>query len=127
LRAVAWRVTIRSGSKVDRLRFESLGEALDVVERRCREVEAKPPRRMVRVPMRSFTPAEQVAARAEVAGPGRLFPSVRGGVDVRGDGSTEAWTGRTSRDLIDLQEGEDAYAALRRSLAPTASSVSVDP
>jgi hypothetical protein len=124
---VTWRVTIRSGPKVDRLRFESLDEALDVVERRCREVEAKPPRRMVRVPMRSFTPSEQVAARAEVAGPGRIFPAVRAGVDVRGDGSSEAWIGRTSRDLIDVEQGEDAYAALRRSLASTESSVSVDP
>jgi hypothetical protein len=127
LRAVAWRVTIRSGPKVDRMRFETLSEALDVVERRCREVEAKPPRRMVRVPMRSFTPAEQVAARAEVAGPGRLFPAVRAGIDVRGDGSSEAWIGRTTRNVVETEAGEDAYAALRRSLAATESSVNVEP
>jgi hypothetical protein len=124
---VAWRLTIRSGPKVDRLRFEALDEALSVLEQRCREVEAKPPRRLVSVPMRSFAPAQQVAARAEVAGPGRLFPSVRGGVDVRGDGTSEPWVGRTSRELVALEDGEDAYAALRRALSATESSVSVEP
>ena len=124
---MAWRLTIRSGPKVDRLRFEDLSEALAVLERRCREAQAKPPRHLVRVPMRSFTPAQQVAARAEVAGPGRFFPSVRGGVDVRGDGGTEAWIGRTSRDPVETLGDEDAYAALRRALASTDSSVSVEP
>ena len=124
---MAWRVTIRTGPKVDRLRFEALPDALEALERRCREVAAKPPRRMVKVPMRSFTPAEQVAARAEVAGPGRLFPAVRAGIDVRGDGTTEAWSGRTNRELVSQEDGEDAYAALRRTLASTESSVSVDP
>ena len=98
------------------MKFDALPEALEALERRCREAAAKPPRRMVRVPMRTFTPAEQVAARAEVAGPGRLFPAVRAGIDVRGDGTTEAWLGRTSRELVPQEGSEDAYAALRRVL-----------
>ena len=110
-------MTFRGGSKVDRRRFESLADAVEALEARCREIEAKPPRRMVRVPMRSFTPSEQVAARAEIAGPGRLFPAVRAGIDVRGDGSTEAWTGRSwRRRLVEQRAGEDAFAALRRVL-----------
>jgi hypothetical protein len=43
-------------------------------------------------------------------GPQRL----RVGVDVRGDGSSEAWTGTIRRRLIDVRDREDAWSALRR-------------
>lgn len=60
---------------------------------------------------REFQPGQQVAARAEVRGPG-----LRAGVDVRGDGSSEAWTGRLGRRLVAQDRGEDAFAALRRAV-----------
>ena len=63
---------------------------------------------------REFAPAQQVAARAELKGPKRL----RAGIDLRGDGSAEAWTGSLVRKLVELQPGEDAYAALRRVSCP---------
>ncbi|MCW2991633.1 MAG: hypothetical protein JWM73_2227 [Solirubrobacterales bacterium] len=59
---------------------------------------------------REFEPGQQVAVRAELRGPRRL----RAGIDLRGDGSAEAWTGRLSKEPIALQAGEDVYAALRR-------------
>ena len=63
---------------------------------------------------REFTPAQQVSARAELRGPRGL----RAGIDVRGDGSAEAWTGRIVRRLVEQEPGEDAYAALRRVSCP---------
>jgi hypothetical protein len=60
---------------------------------------------------RELEPVQQVAARGELKGPKGL----RVGIDVRGDGSAEAWIGRFGRKLVEQQKGEDAYSALRRS------------
>ena len=55
---------------------------------------------------------QQVVARGGLAGP----RGARGGIDVRGDGSTEAFRGRVRRSLIVQRRGESAFAALEREL-----------
>ena len=62
--------------------------------------------------MKDFEPVQQVTGRIQLAGPRGL----RAGVDIRGDGSSEAWTGRIRRDLIKQRKNESAYDALRRTL-----------
>ena len=114
---MSWRVTYRREGRVEKLRADSLDEAMALLEARAR-TESR--REVVDVRVRRFEPVQQVAARAEVIGPERI----RAGIDVRGDGSAEAWTGRVRRRLVEQQPGEDAYAALRRVLS---SSTSVDP
>jgi hypothetical protein len=110
-----YSLTIRVGPRVERERFEDLVRALDRLEERGREladgtdaIEVKPPL------MRRFEPVQQVVARLELSGPGR----VRAGLDVRGDGSTESYTGRVRRRLVEQRRGETAYDALRRTLQP---------
>jgi len=98
---------------LERERHDTDDDALTALEATLRPLAAsthRPPQKVFR---REFQPVQQVVARAGLAGPG----GARGGIDVRGDGSTEAWTGRSwRRRLVEQQPGEDAFAALRRVL-----------
>ena len=106
-------VTIRVGSKVERDRFESLEPALTKVAEDVRGLEHEANARAVDLRIgRRFEPVQQVVARVEVAGPRRL----RGGVDVRGDGSSEAYVGRLRRRLLEQRDGESACETLSREL-----------
>ena len=107
----AYVVTVRRGPRVEKLRFDDLPGALDAIEQRGRELENGAGAMAVggRM-MRRIEPVQQVVARLELSGPGRL----RAGIDVRGDGSSEGFTGRVRRQLIEQRRGESAYQALRR-------------
>jgi hypothetical protein len=110
-----YTLTIRQGPKVTRERYAELEEAVGAVEEHGRELERGTDARPVGGSLiRRIEPVQQVVARLELRGPGRL----RAGVDVRGDGSSEAYTGRVRRRLVEQRPGEDAYAALRRELRP---------
>ena len=103
------RVTVRRGPRVERERFEDMEEALAYVERRGAELQASADADVIKVPLaRDFEPVQQVVARIELAG---------AGIDVRGDGSSEAWTGRFRRRLIEQRDGESPYDALRRAVS----------
>jgi hypothetical protein len=98
---------------VERSRFESLGEALGMVESGGRELQrttrSKPVDTKV---LGRFEPAQQVAARLELSGPRGL----RAGLDVHGDGSASAYTGRLRRRSVQQRGAETPYDALRRVL-----------
>jgi hypothetical protein len=104
---------IRAASKVHRDRFADLASALDTLEQEVRALSQTERRATVDLRYREFAPVSQVAARAELAGPGGL----RAGVDLRGDGSVEAFTGRLRRRVVEQRDGESPYDALRRVLA----------
>ena len=108
----AWRVTVRTGPKVEHKRPASLEEALDAVELHARagaNTERLPP---VDTRIQRYEPGDQVAVRVELHG-----PRVAGGIDVRGDGAVEPWTGRWRRRPLAVQDGETPYEALRRVLS----------
>ncbi|MEA2449129.1 MAG: hypothetical protein QOG63_1061 [Thermoleophilaceae bacterium] len=106
---------MRAGSRVERERFADLGAALDAIEARGRELEGTADSQPVKTLLgRDYQPVQVVRARLELRGPG-----VRAGVDVRGDGSSEAFTGRVRRALVEQRGRESAYDALRRAIAPS--------
>jgi hypothetical protein len=103
------RLTVRLKGRVERERFETLDDALAALETRGRELQrtarAKPVDTKV---LGRYEPAQQVAARLELSG--------RGGIDVRGDGSASAYTGRLRRRAVQEGARESPYEALRRVL-----------
>jgi hypothetical protein len=117
LSAPAWTLTTRAGSQVQREHHETLEQALDALEKRVAELAPEASREEVRFLSRRIEPARQVAARIEIAGSRGRRGSVRGGIDLRGDGSVEAFSGRVRRAVIERRSGESATEALRRALA----------
>ena len=109
-----YRVTVREGPRVIRIRVRTIEAALDELERGARKAAAAAGAPSVDLWVRRFEPVQQVVARVELSGPGRL----RAGIDVRGDGSAEGYTGRLRRRLVAQFEGEAAWDALRRVLGP---------
>jgi hypothetical protein len=109
--ARSYTLTLRREGDSERQRFATLDGALDALETEIRAMSQTVRRQTTKSLGREYEPAELVAVRAEVSG-----PSVRGGVDLRGDGSVQAFNGRIRRSVIEPGEGEDPYAALRRVL-----------
>ena len=109
-----YAVTVRTRGKVERERFDSLAAALAEIGRRACAARAGAAVRggVGGRLLRRIDPVAQVVGRLELSGPARL----RAGVDVRGDGSSEAFTGRMRRSLIEQRRGESAFDALERVL-----------
>jgi hypothetical protein len=108
-----WSLTIRNGPRVERARFDTCNAALEALQERLDELTPQARREAIEVLRRRYDAARQVVVRGEIAGPGRR----RGGIDLRGDGSSEAYTGRWRRTLVALQPGESAVDGLRRALS----------
>jgi hypothetical protein len=110
---MSFTVTIRLGGKVTRERYTDLRDALAAIEDNGSQLErSAKARTRGGTLIRRIEPVQQVVARLELSGPDRL----RAGVDVRGDGSSEAFTGRLRRRLVAQRRRESAYDALRREL-----------
>lgn len=112
-----WTVTVRASARVERLRFDEVERALAELESRGKELSAEASKQPLKTRLKRYEPVQQVYGRLEVSGPERLVPSVRAGVDVRGDGSVEAYLGRVRRTVIEQQKGESPFDALRRAVS----------
>jgi hypothetical protein len=103
-------VIIRRAGRTEKTRHATLEEALDALEHELRALTTAHRARTQRALGRDYEPAEQVALRGELRGPRGL----RAGIDVRGDGDAQPFTGRVVRRPVERHDGEDAYSALRR-------------
>jgi hypothetical protein len=107
-----YRLRVRVGPRVERSKHGNLDSALTELEARATQLQGSARGKPIDLKVRHFDPVQQVTARLELSGPRRL----RAGVDVRGDGSAESWTGSLRRRLVEQRPGETAYDALRRAL-----------
>lgn len=110
--ARGYRLKVRSGPRVERQGFDDRTAALAELETRGRALAEEADARAIDLKVRRFEPVAQVVARLELSGPRRL----RAGLDVRGDGSVEAYTGALRRRVVEQRPGESAYEALRRTV-----------
>jgi hypothetical protein len=112
--AEGYTVTVRSGARVRKRRCAGFEEALAAIELQGRELESSADQHGEGGTLiRRLEPVQIVVARLELSGPRGL----QAGVDVRGDGSSEAFTGRFRRRVVEQRDGESAYDALRRALS----------
>ena len=112
--AEPYTLVMRTEGKVRKTHYSALTEAVTELEREGRDLAAGAHERpQGGTLIRRLEPVQIVVARLEVSGPGQL----RAGVDVRGDGSSEAFTGRVRRQVLEQRDGESAYDALRRAVS----------
>jgi hypothetical protein len=105
---LSYQLTVRRGPKIEKDKRESLTAAIDLLEAYASSATRQA---AVDFVSRRYEPGDLVAMRIELKGGG-----VRAGLDVHGDGTAVAWTGRLSRKLIEPEGDESPFAALRRTL-----------
>jgi len=110
--ASPWKVTLRLGPRVVHERAETLPDAIAELRIALVAVAEQAPREGSSALFRDYDAQEVVVARGELKGPG----GARAGIDVRADGSAEAWTGRFRKQPVEPRDGEDAYQTLERDL-----------
>jgi hypothetical protein len=112
--AERYTVTVRSQGAVHTHRFDGLQAALGGLEDELRKLAsgADSRSRGGRF-IRRLDPVRIVVGRVELSGPRGL----RVGVDLRGDGSSEAFSGRIRRRVVEQRDDETAFDALRRALS----------
>jgi hypothetical protein len=107
---VSWSFRAQAAGWHARGAADSLDGALDAAAAALRDA---PRGGAVEAGYKRFDPGEVVAVRLEL----RRGRRVHGGLDRRGDGSLEAWTGWLRKRPVAPLDGEDAFGALRRTLA----------
>ena len=110
----AYRLTVRHGPKVQREGFDSLGEAIEAMEQRSREIQDEGPLGEVSA-LRDFEPGQRVHARIELS-TGGVLRGREVGIDVMGDGVLVPYAGVIRKRRLEPPDGETAFDAVRAAL-----------
>jgi hypothetical protein len=114
---VRYRLKYRTGSTVVHERPESADALFARVTELLMDLKDSAPGDQVKAPFRNYDAIEVVHGRIELSiAKGRFGGKTRGGIDVRRDGSAEAFLGRTTRQLIEPRPGESLVDALEREM-----------
>jgi hypothetical protein len=111
---LTYRLTARQGPNVAKEKFEDLGEAIAVMERRVKDIRSEGPL-VARKMLREFEPEIQVAGRVEISTAGFLRSGVSAGIDVMGDGTLVAYRGGVQREELDPGQ-KGPFEAVRKAL-----------
>ncbi len=102
------------GPDVFQEEFDDLGEAVAEMRERALAIRSEGPLKATTM-LREFKPADQVKARLQISGRGRLRkPSA--GVDVRGDGSFVPYRGGVARTELDPSGHDTPFDLVRETL-----------
>jgi hypothetical protein len=111
---MAYRLTVRHGSRVQRESFDSLDEAIEAMEQHSREIQGEGPLEEIGV-LRDFEAGQRVHARVELSTRG-VFRGREAGLDVMGDGALVPYTGVIRKRRLEPPDGETAFDAVRDAL-----------
>jgi hypothetical protein len=105
----------RGGGEVEHAGFEDLDAAVAAMRAWAMEIRSEGPARPVNS-LRRFEPDQQVNARLQLTGPGRLFRKPTAGVDVRGDGTFVPFAGGVAREELDPSDHDTPFDIVRETL-----------
>lgn len=110
----SWKLTVRSGPKVDHEGFDDVAEAVARMRERALAIRAEGPPKAANL-IRKYEPEDQVTARLELSHGGLLRKRVAG-IDVRGDGTFVPYRGGLRREELDPSGHDTPFDLVRETL-----------
>jgi hypothetical protein len=110
----SYKLTVRRGAKVSRESYDELAAAVAAMRAEAKAVLSDGGLGEVKM-IRTFEPAQRVAARLEIT-TGGMLRGVTAGIDVMGDGSLVPFKGGVSRRELKQRGKDSPYDAVEKEL-----------
>lgn len=110
-----YKLTVRRGAKVSRDSYDKLADAVTAMRAEAESVQAEGGLDEVKM-IRTFEPAQRVAARLEIS-TGRMLSGATAGIDVMGDGRLVPYKGGVARRELKTRGNDSPFDTVRKELA----------